>query len=520
MTFRILKWTRVVVSLSFFLLIGFLFIDFTNTFSAGFTKRILFFQFVPSIIKFINILGVAAIGFIIILLLTFLFGRVYCSFLCPLGTLQDVIQFGTKRFKKKKIFRFSKPENIYRYSFLAITIIFVLSGSLFLVNLLDPFSGFGKIFSNLFRPVYYEVNNLTAELLRRYQIYTLYPVPIRGYSWSSFGYSSFLMGLIIWLVYRHGRLYCNTVCPVGTLLGLAARYSVFRIKLDEALCNSCGICGTACKAECIDTKNRKVDFSRCIGCLNCLNVCTSSGVVFKPVLPGRKISLSEPVIPSERRDFLKNSGLVATGVMLLTSDSFSNGSNNGMIPVIREYPVTPPGSLSIAHFTNSCTACHLCVSACPTHVIQPSLFHYGLMGFMQPHMDFMASYCNFECIICSEVCPTGAILPIDLEEKKLVQLGISIFIKENCIVHTDEKDCGACSEHCPTKAVNMVPYKNGLTIPEVTEDICIGCGACEYACPTTPKSIYVDGNPVHKQAKEPIMEDIETEGLPVDDFPF
>ena len=135
-------------------------------------------------------------------------------------------------------------------------------------------------------------------------------------------------------------------------------------------------------------------------------------------------------------------------------------------------------------------------------------------------MDFLASYCNFECIICSEVCPTGAILPIDLEEKKLIQLGISIFIKENCIVHTDEKDCGACSEHCPTKAVNMVPYKNGLTIPEVTEDICIGCGACEYACPTTPKSIYVDGNPVHKQAKEPVMEALETEGLPVDDFPF
>jgi polyferredoxin len=520
MWFKVLRIARIAVSLMFFLLIAFLFIDFTNAFSSGLTSGILFFQFVPSIIKFIHLLGLIFIGFIIVLILTLLFGRVYCSFLCPLGTLQDILRFFTNRFRRKKIFRFSPPKNFLRYSFLAITLLFVVFGSVFFVNLLDPYSGFGKIFSNLVRPVYYELNNLTAEILKRYEVYTLYPVPLKSYSWASFGYSFFLLGLIVWLVYRHGRLYCNTVCPVGTLLGIFSRFSIFQIRLDEALCNSCGVCGSVCKAECIDTKNRKVDFSRCVGCLNCLQVCTSSGVTFRPLIPSIKKVGATPSTHFKRRSFLKHSGLITTGIMVVAKDSFSDGLNNGMVPVVREYPVTPPGSLSIAHFTGSCTACHLCVSACPTHVLQPSLFQYGLAGIMQPHMDFLASFCNFECIICSEVCPTGAILPVDLQEKKLIQLGISIFIKENCIVYTDEKDCGACSEHCPTKAVNMVSYKNGLTIPEVTKDICIGCGACEYACPTTPKSIYVDGNPVHKQAKEPVMEAIETEGLPDDDFPF
>ncbi len=157
---------------------------------------------------------------------------------------------------------------------------------------------------------------------------------------------------------------------------------------------------------------------------------------------------------------------------------------------------------------------------CPTKVIQPSFLEFGLGNMMQPYMDFHTNFCNFECIICSEVCPTGAILPIPLEEKKLTQLGISKFIKENCIVYTDETACGACSEHCPTKAVDMVYYKDKLNIPEVNEDICIGCGACEYACPTTPKSIYVDGNPIHKLANKPPKEKIETQVSPEDDFPF
>lgn len=508
------------VSLLFFLLFSFLFVDFTSAFSPKIINGILFFQFVPSFLKFINTLAVISIGFIVVFVLTLLFGRVYCSFLCPLGTLQDVLWNLASRFKKRKRFKFQPHRNLIRYSILGITIIILLFGSVLFLNLLDPYSLFGKISSNLFRPLWYFINNTGAWVLGKFENYSLYRVEMKSYSWASFGYSLGVFGLILWLVYKHGRLYCNTVCPVGAFLGLAAKFSLFRIRLDETVCNSCGICGSNCKAECIDTKNKKVDFSRCVGCLNCLTACPSSGVKFS-------VSRSKPVVEktnsmdeNPRRNFLKNATLVAGGVMTVAGDAFAEGLSDGKIPVKKEYTIIPPGALSIDHFTNSCTACHLCVSACPTHVIQPSLFQYGLKGMLQPYLDYHTHFCNFECTICSDVCPTGAILPIGLEEKKLTQLGISKFIKENCVVYTDEKDCGACSEHCPTKAVNMVFYKNDLKIPEVTKEICIGCGACEYACPTTPKSIYVDGNPIHKLAEKPKIEKIETEVNPEDDFPF
>lgn len=518
MNYRILKKLRVLISLVFLLLITFLFIDFKNILPPTVYDGILFFQFVPSILKFINVLSIAALGFIVVLVLTFLFGRVYCSFLCPLGVLQDVIHFFTNRLKKSKIHRFRKAQNILRFSILGLTIIFLLFGSIFLLNLLDPYSVFGKMTSNLLRPVYYLVNNLMADILESMGSYALYPVKLKSYSWVSFGFSSSVLGLIVWLVYKYGRLYCNTVCPVGALLGLVSKFSIFKIKLNESLCNSCGACGSKCKAQCIDTKNKKVDFTRCVGCLNCLTACPSNGVVFtqRP----KKTELKAVKVENKRRDFIKSSALVPLGIMGLSKDGFSEELKNGMIPVKKEYHVIPPGALSISHYTNHCTACHLCVSACPTKVIQPSLLELGWTNMMQPYMDFHTNFCNFECVICSEVCPTGAIKLIKQEEKKLTQLGISKFIKENCVVYTDETDCGACSEHCPTKAVNMVFYKGKLTIPEVTEDICIGCGACEYACPTTPKSIYVDGNPIHKLADKPPEEKLENVRSPEDNFPF
>ena len=188
-------------------------------------------------------------------------------------------------------------------------------------------------------------------------------------------------------------------------------------------------------------------------------------------------------------------------------------------------PVSPPGSGSIEHFTDTCTACHLCVSACPSRVLVPSFLEFGFLGMMQPRMNFHAGHCNFECTICMNVCPSGAMLPLTVENKKLTQLGVAKFIKENCVVYTDNTDCGACSEHCPTKAVDMAPYPNPLNkrlkVPEMKPEYCIGCGGCEHACPTKPyKAIYVDGNPVHKLAKKPVVKKIEEKVDYNEDFPF
>ena len=190
------------------------------------------------------------------------------------------------------------------------------------------------------------------------------------------------------------------------------------------------------------------------------------------------------------------------------------------IPDKKEFPVCPPGSTGIEMFNDKCTACNLCVNACPSDVLQSAFLEYGLQGFMQPHMDYLSGFCNYECTRCMEVCPTGAILPESLEKKKLIQMGVAHFEKDNCIVKIEKTDCGACSEHCPTKAVHMVPFEGSLVIPETTDEICIGCGACEFACPTTPyKAIYVDGNSLHKLAEKPKEEKLKPVNIE-EDFPF
>jgi ferredoxin len=183
--------------------------------------------------------------------------------------------------------------------------------------------------------------------------------------------------------------------------------------------------------------------------------------------------------------------------------------------------VTPPGSIGVDHFSRLCTACHLCVSVCPTQVIHPALLEYGVAGIFQPRMDYRINYCSYECVLCTTVCPTGAIRPLPLEEKKLAQIGKATFIKDDCVVVAKKKDCGACAEHCPTKAVTMVPYEGALRIPQTNNEICIGCGACEHACPTLPnKAIYVESNIVHQVAKKPEIKKLEEPVNTGSEFPF
>jgi formate hydrogenlyase subunit 6/NADH:ubiquinone oxidoreductase subunit I len=341
------------------------------------------------------------------------------------------------------------------------------------------------------------------------------------------GVSMATLLLVAWLAATRGRLYCNTVCPVGTLLGLFARISWLRITFDQDGCKGCKLCEDICKAGCIDSRKKTVDSSRCVSCYNCLAVCQRNGLRFENKWR-RRIAETPP--DKERREFLLNSGVFLLGLAAPTEPTKAIiQSKPTTIPEKVTSPASPPGSGSIALFTATCTACHLCVSACPSRVLVPSLFEFGLEGIMQPRMNFRTGHCNYECTICMEVCPSGAILPMGVEQKKLTQLGVAKFIKENCVVFTDNTACGACSEHCPTKAVDMVPYVNpdanaankDLKIPEMKPDYCIGCGGCEHACPTKPyKAIFVDGNPEHKLAKKPVVKKIEVQVDSNEDFPF
>jgi len=524
-----LKRLRVGVSLLFFILTALLFLDFRNMFAPTFGSGVLYLQFVPSLLQFLNAAALGATGFIVVLLCTVAFGRVYCSTVCPLGTLQDLAGFVAKKLRGRPDYRYRNPGNGLRYSLLLLTVVMLLAGSGLLLNLLDPLSGFGRIVSNLFRPVSIVVNNIGAMVLERYGIYTLVREHWAVFAPLSTGVAAATLLLVLWLSATRGRLYCNSVCPVGALLGLVAKCSLVRLRVDER-CTGCRRCETVCKAGCIDLAARTVDMSRCVGCCNCLAVCTKGGMRFAWRKPRRGPAAIKP--DRERREFLLSSGAYLLTVAGLPEPGAPGNavrkiiqSKPTTIPVVMTSPVSPPGSGSVAHFTARCTACHLCVSACPSQILLPSLLEYGVSGLLQPRMYFRTGHCNYDCTICTDVCPTGALLPLAVEEKKLTQTGVAKFIKENCVVYTDNTACGACSEHCPTKAVNMVPYANPLNkplvIPEVNPDYCIGCGGCEHACPTMPyKAIFVDGNPVHKTAKKPVVKKVDQKVDYQEDFPF
>ena len=565
-----LKYFRLVISIVMLMAVGFLFLDFSELADSLWYRALTWLQFVPSLLKFTQTIGhgiaVTTYGFIVVLIFTLLFGRVYCSYICPLGIFQDVINWCAVKVrntgKKKFRFRFVPPKTRLRYSLLVIVCLSLFTGSLFLLNLLEPYSNFGRFVSSFFRPLYIICNNLLVRVFESFGSYVLYPVTIAKTDPLALIVPVIMFGLVGWLSVWKGRLFCNTVCPVGTLLGLVSKISLFKIRFEGSACNRCGQCMFVCKSQCINVKNREVDFSRCVGCGNCIKICDKNAIHYAPARKSasahkqlfgflwRKPKVFCPAPVEKHTDASKRNFILHSALLVATLTSFKlfaqplvrysqnrrirrrirrhktgmdalhvAGHGKGRVELVASHAVTPPGSQNIRHFTGACTACHLCVSACPTKVLQPSLLEYGFFGMMQPHMDYDVNFCNYECRRCSEICPTGAILPLTAETKRTTQIGVVRFEKRNCVVYIDETSCGSCSEHCPTKAVRMVPYKGLLTIPETTPEICIGCGACEYACPSTPyKAIVVDGHQEHKTAKIP--EEKELESKPLDDFPF
>jgi len=516
------KPLRVFFSIAFFLLTLFTFVDFAAIFSVKIINALLYLQFFPSLLKFIDVFTLGAAGFGFVLFFTFLFGRIYCSSVCPLGTLQDLVIGIKTRIKRKKRLRYQKSRHILQYTILGVLIaVLLIFHSIFFINLLDPYSLAGKIFNHLFRPVYLMGNNLIARGFQFMDNYLFYSVPVKIISLASFIFSLVTLTALVLLAVFRDRWYCNAICPLGGILRPVSKFSLFKIQINKDECTLCGSCVKVCKAGCIDIKNKNIEFERCVACFNCVGACPEGGIGYRLPIAHR---LSPVADHGSRRNFLKTSLIGTAGVagLLSAKEAVAAGEKTEST-----YPVMPPGSVSYWHYTANCTACHLCVSACPAHVLQPSLFEFGLSGIFQPKMDFNTSYCNFDCVLCGEVCPTAAIFPQKKEDKQRIQIGVSVFVKNICVVVEKKTACGACSEHCPTKAVEMVPYLDKLKIPRVDSKICIGCGACEHACSTKPqKAIFVESNLYHHLAQKPPKKVEETmplsgtEKKAEEDFPF
>jgi polyferredoxin len=514
-----LRTFRIVLSGLIFLCFFLVFVDFRSLIPAKYTNILLFLQFVPSAMNYISLKAIAAGGFIVILVLTFLTGRTYCSFLCPLGIGQDINSRIGGRFKKRfRRYGFRKPHTVLRYSLLAITLIVTMVWGIYMITLLDPYSIFGRFMTFFARPAVIALNNVLSGFLGKFDFYTLSHTPIKPFTLLAYSLPVAFLLLVGAMSFTKGRFYCNTICPVGTLLGLVSKVSVFRINFNEEACTRCGRCAMRCKSSCIDFLSHDIDTSRCVGCFNCINVCQDDAISYGLV----KFKKKEHKTDESRRKVVAASLLLLLGFPQIVRSQEKTAPKPKKDSTVKEnktFPVCPPGGGSLADFNKKCTACSLCINACPNGVLQPAIKQYGLSGLMQPVMDYHKSFCTFKCTICTEICPTDALKPLILEAKQLTQLGKVKFIKDNCIVKTEKTACGACSESCPTKAVYMVPFEGNLLIPEINDEICIGCGHCEYACPTVPyKAIYVDGNPIHMAAKKP--ENVQSEIKTPIEFPF
>ncbi len=504
-----------VVLICFILVIA----DFKSLIPSKYINYLLYLQFIPSALKYYDLKSLAAAGFMGVILLTLLTGRTYCSFLCPLGIVQDLSsRAGGKLRRKFKRYGFRKPHTVIRYSILILTLGITVIWGIYLLTLLDPYGIFTRFMTYFGKPVVLIINNMFSAILGKFDIYALNHIQIKGFNLIAYTLPVLFLLLIGSLSLARGRLYCNMICPVGTLLGLLSKVSVIRVRFDENRCTRCGRCSVVCKSSCIDFLNYDIDVSRCIDCFNCISICPDKALSYSLITSGNK----EKEPDENKRRFIAASVMMLFGISRLAKAQEKTvpvPTRESTVKENRTTPVCPPGAGSIEDFTKHCIACSLCISACPNRVLQPAVRQYGLAGFMQPVMDYHKSFCTYNCTVCTEICPTNALKPLVLDAKKLTQIGKSNFIKDNCIVKTEKTACGACSEACPTKAVYMVPYEGNLLIPEINNEICVGCGHCEFACPVKPyKAIFVDGNPVHVAAKKPENQkaDIKT---PVE-FPF
>lgn len=435
------------------------------------------------------------------LLITLIFGRIYCSTVCPLGATMDIFNRlagnGSLR-RGKRLFHYENANNTLRYTVLGTVVLCAVLGVAVVPSLLDPYSAFGRIGSEMIRPL--------AELVGGEKVVIA--------SWLAFAVATVTLVVVAWLSLRKGRILCNTICPVGTLLGCVSRYSLLHFDIDTDLCTHCRRCEHACKSSCISIDDHTVDGSRCVTCFRCVDVCPDNAIRYTtrhkrlatPLLqriqtaagtacatPGSTTcaDASEPLSarkPSEplridRRNFLKTGLIVALApaVGFAAKASGEAASSRSLRPVI------PPGRRNREEFLERCTGCGLCVSHCPSHALTPSVSRLGWLHPLHPIMDYDRGACLYDCTLCTRLCPTGALNPLTLDEKHIFIIGHAEVDENLCV------GCGTCAAHCPYDAIVMIPGGKTGRIADVDTERCIGCGVCQNVCPVDPKAIAVDG---------------------------
>jgi len=434
----------------------------------------------------------AVLGLMILVLTVFL-GRFFCGWICPLGTILDA----TDRWFKRPRRKVRQRETTRFRSWKFILLVAILAGSLLSIQFagyFDPISLLTRTFATLFLPVLAKGVAVVAAVLGRipfledatFRAYnelqelgfpTEQPV-LRG---STFILLVFVGILALGRVTR--RFWCRNLCPLGALLGLVGRYRFTRRKVSQA-CTDCGVCQLMCRMNAIEDDFRTTNASECIECMQCVSVCPEKAISYGFALPRSKAATG---VDLDRRRFL---GSLAGGTVAAAALSVGFVARESASSKLR-----PPGALVEPEFLDRCIRCLECVRICSSTgaCLQPAFLERGLAGFWTPVADMRHGYCEYNCTLCGEVCPTGAITRLGLPEKQQVVMGTAYFDRSRCIPWYRNEDCLVCEEHCPVpeKAIRFdvreVRLPSGearvVKFPYVVEDLCIGCGICMAKCP-------------------------------------
>jgi len=455
----------------------------------------LFLLLDPALIVFAaisaRIFAAAFIPALLVLLVTLFFGRIFCGYICPMGTTLDGTDklFGTTRKKQPEAGKL----RLLKY----IILFFLLGASLLGVSFVfvaAPLSLITRFYGLLVHPVLAFLSNEILSLVQPLAewldidivIFTQITTP-------RFATQLFILaffGALFVLAKVSPRFWCRNLCPSGALMALVSKKPLIRRCVSDD-CTECGRCANSCPMSAIMTEDPRVTLhEECIVCRTCQNICPENAISFdrvrsEQVFEKQRFSLT-------RRQFIY-SGLfgAATATVGLTGLNSLHGKP-GPGQVAPQGLIRPPGALPEMDFLARCSRCGECMAACPTNTLQPVWLDAGFMGLFSPGLNLRRSYCSPECRMCGEVCPTDAIRRLSPDERIWAKTGTAVIFRRKCLAWEQQKSCMVCDEVCPYKAVEFRKEPGNLVpVPQVREEKCAGCGYCEHFCPVQNQSAIV-----------------------------
>jgi ferredoxin len=463
----------------------------------------IFFSTLFSLRGALRLLPPALFLSLVTLLVTLLLGRVFCGWICPLGTINQWI--GSKRNAECRVqtaeytaeMQTRNPKLFLTYRFKYYLLIFLLTTSLFTLQLsgiFDPLSLLIRSFSVSVYPAFqYVVTSILDGLSssgflwlndKVDFIYSRSRNIVLSLSQPYYSQSLFIamifIAVLLMNLYR-ARFFCRYLCPLGACLGICSSLSPLRIELNDT-CNRCERCLSDCQGGLNADREAGWKKSECLLCGNCVSSCPVKAIQVtfsKGLTPG----IQQPDLRKRALLISLSSGIVAVPLLRISP------SEKTLKPEL----IRPPGSLEEKEFLRRCVKCGECMKVCLTNGLQPTLFEAGVEGIWSPRLVPRIGYCSYNCTLCGQVCPTGAIKRLPTGEKSKVKIGLAFIDQSRCLPYAFGKSCIVCEEHCPTpkKAIwfheKEIEDRGGgrLSVkqPVVDPELCIGCGICEYKCP-------------------------------------